>query len=99
VAAGRSVFDLAVVLVSVVSLGVGAVPGLSTLRLMRAFRAFRLFGRLRSLRKITDALAAAALPVCNSLLVMAIVNAIYGARRRGARPFPCPPATFPARSS
>ncbi len=64
--------------VSLVSLGVSNVPGISFLRLMRAFRVLRLFGRLRSLRQIINALTSAILPVCNAFLIMGLVTCLYG---------------------
>jgi hypothetical protein len=48
----RNIFDLIVVIVSLVSVGIDNVPGLSVLRLMRAFRVLRLFARLASLRQV-----------------------------------------------
>lgn len=52
IASGWNWFDTVVVTVSVISLAVPELPGVSTLRLMRAFRVFRLFKRLQSLRKV-----------------------------------------------
>uniref|UniRef100_A0A7S0QNQ4 EF-hand domain-containing protein n=1 Tax=Cryptomonas curvata TaxID=233186 RepID=A0A7S0QNQ4_9CRYP len=74
---GWSCFDFVVVVVSLVSLGVSNVPGISFLRLMRAFRVLRLFGRLRSLRQIINALTSAILPVCNAFLIMGLVTCLY----------------------
>jgi hypothetical protein len=74
---GWAVFDFIVVAVSLVSLGVGDVPGMSTLRLMRAFRVMRLFGRLESLRQIITALTASLIPVSNALLIMLLITSIY----------------------
>jgi len=74
---GWSVFDLIVVAVSLVSIGVEEVPGLSILRLLRAFRVLRLFGKLASIRRIINALGSAVVPVCNAFLIMFLVTAIY----------------------
>ena len=53
--------------ISLVSIGVSNVPGISVLRLMRAFRVLRLFARLASLRQIINALTEAIMPVTITL--------------------------------
>eukprot|EP00960_Hanusia_phi_P060509 764528-Hanusia_phi.AAC.2 len=74
---GWNFFDLTVVGISLISLFLSEVPGLSHLRLMRAFRVVRLFGRLASLRQIINALTASILPVFNAYIIMLLVTSIY----------------------
>lgn len=70
-------FDLTVVSVSLISLAVDALPGISILRLLRAFRVFRLFKRLESLRRIVVALESS-IPGClNAFGILIIISAIY----------------------
>ncbi|KAK3284726.1 hypothetical protein CYMTET_7642 [Cymbomonas tetramitiformis] len=70
-------FDFTVVTVSLVSLAVEDLPGISILRLLRAFRVFRLFKRLESLRRIVVALESS-IPGClNAFGILIIVSAIY----------------------
>lgn len=72
-----NLFDFVVVAISLLSLGLSNLPGISTLRLARAFRVFRLFKRLESLRKIMACLALA-IPGCTSAFaIVVLVTAIY----------------------
>lgn len=72
-----NLFDFIVVAISLLSLGLSNLPGISTLRLARAFRVFRLFKRLESLRKIMACLALA-IPGCTSAFaIVVLVTAIY----------------------
>ena len=74
---GWSMFDLVVVFVSLLAVGVSAIPGISVLRLMRVFRVIRLFGRLKSLKKIINALAKSIVPVLNAFVILFLVTCIY----------------------
>ena len=72
-----NIFDSVVVFVSLLSLILTDLPGISTLRLMRAFRVFRLFKRLASLRKIMAALGNAVPGCSNAFAIVLLVTAIY----------------------
>jgi voltage-gated sodium channel len=72
-----NVFDCVVVFVSLLSLLLDNLPGISTLRLMRAFRVFRLFKRLESLRKIMAALANSVPGCANAFAIVILVSSIY----------------------
>ena len=54
--------DFAVVLISIASMFLDELPGVSMLRLIRVFRVVRLFKRLESLRTIVEALVGVDLP-------------------------------------
>ena len=70
-------FDVVVVLVSLISLVAGNLPGADVLRLMRCFRVFRLFKRIPSLRQIIVALSASIPPMFNAFVLVCLVTAIY----------------------
>ena len=70
-------FDLVVVFVSLLAVGVNEIPGISVLRLLRVFRVIRLFGRLKSLKKIINALAKSIIPVLNSFVILFLITCIY----------------------
>jgi len=72
-----NIFDSVVVLVSLLSLALDNLPGISTLRLMRAFRVFRLFKRLASLRKIMAALSNSVPGCSNAFAIVILVTSIY----------------------
>mmetsp|Transcript_5132 Transcript_5132/g.13070 ORF Transcript_5132/g.13070 Transcript_5132/m.13070 type:complete len:464 (-) Transcript_5132:228-1619(-) len=72
-----NIFDSVVVSVSLLSLMLDNLPGISTLRLMRAFRVFRLFKRLASLRKIMEALANSVPGCSNAFAIVILVTSIY----------------------
>ncbi|EKX37036.1 hypothetical protein GUITHDRAFT_145280 [Guillardia theta CCMP2712] len=74
---GWNLFDFLVVTLSVVSLGPAQFGPLKTLRLIRAFKVMRLLKRLDSPRRIVNALSAAIAPVCNALLIVFVILAIY----------------------
>ena len=63
--------------VSIASLALPDLPGVSILRLMRTFRVLRLFSKLRSLRIIMNALAISMYPVFNTLLIVCLVLFVY----------------------
>lgn len=72
-----NIFDSVVVFVSLLSLLLNNLPGISTLRLMRAFRVFRLFKRLASLRKIMAALGNSVPGCSNAFAIVILVTSIY----------------------
>lgn len=74
---GWNWFDVVVVLVSLLSLGMSNLPGADILRLMRCFRVFRLFKRIPSLRQIIVALSASVPPMINAFALVCLVTAIY----------------------
>ena len=74
---GWNLFDFLVVTLSVVALGPAQFGPLKTLRLIRAFKVMRLLKRLDSPRRIVNALSAAIAPVCNALLIVFVILAIY----------------------
>ncbi len=63
--------------VSLASLMLSDLPGISVLRLMRTFRVLRLFNKLRSLRTLINALAASLVPVFNAFIIMVLILVIY----------------------
>lgn len=70
-------FDLIVVICSLLALLLESVPGLGVLRVMRAFRIMRLFGRLSSLRDIMKALMCSWMPVVNAMMIVFFTTAVY----------------------
>ena len=63
--------------VSLASLLLSNLPGISILRLMRTFRVLRLFNKLRSLRTLINALASSLVPVANAFVIMVLVLVIF----------------------
>ncbi|EKX46936.1 hypothetical protein GUITHDRAFT_107287 [Guillardia theta CCMP2712] len=74
---GWSLFDLLVVMVSIVALSNYNLPGINAIRLLRAFRVIRLFGRLQSLRLIINSLSASIQPVFHAFFLMLLITSIY----------------------
>jgi voltage-gated sodium channel len=72
---GWSLFDLFVIVLSLVALGPIDLPA-NALRSLRAFRVVRLFGRLGPLRDIVESLTAAVVPILNAFLVLLIVSSV-----------------------
>jgi voltage-gated sodium channel len=70
-------FDFLVVFISLLSLGVGNLPGITVLRLFRAFRVFRLFKRIPSLRKIVVGVAHALPGVASAFMLLGLVMGIW----------------------
>ncbi len=64
-----SVFDAAVVLMSLIVLGPLNFP----ISMLRALRVVRLFGRLESSKKILSALSVSLIPMCNAFFIMLIL--------------------------
>jgi len=72
-----NVMDFGVVLISILSIFLEDLPGVSLLRLIRIFRVVRVFKKLESLRILVMALASALIPVCNAFFMLFIVAAMY----------------------
>lgn len=72
-----NVFDFLIVMLSLVSLLVDAIPGLNILRVLRAFRLLRLIKRFGSLRRIFDALVLSIVPVLNAFVIGVLITFIY----------------------
>ncbi len=72
---GWNIFDLVVVLMSLVALGPVQIP-VNVIRSLRALRVIRLFGRLKGLKNIIMALASSVVPVLQALLILLIVCSI-----------------------
>lgn len=76
-ASGWNWFDFIIVLISLLSLGLGNLPGISVLRLFRAFRVFRLFKRVPSLKLIIEGVVASLPGVSNAFVVLGILMGIW----------------------
>ncbi len=63
--------------VSLASLVLSDLPGISVLRLMRTLRILRLFNKLRSLRTLINALAASLVPVLNAFVIVMLILVMY----------------------
>ncbi len=63
--------------VSLASLVLSDLPGISVLRLMRTLRVLRLFNKLRSLRTLINALAASLFPVLNAFVIVMLILVMY----------------------
>jgi len=74
---GWNWFDFIIVLISLLSLGLGNLPGISVLRLFRAFRVFRLFKRVPSLKLIIEGVVASLPGVSNAFVVLGILMGIW----------------------
>ena len=72
-----SLFDLAIVLVSLVSLGPNDMPFVKAMRLFRVMRVLRLFGRVPSLRQLMAALGKAIGPVLSAMMLVLCVVCMY----------------------
>lgn len=73
---GWNVFDLIIVLISVLNWA-GALAGAGFLKTLRTFRVFRLFKRVESLNKVITALIKAIPGMANAFEIMVLVMAIY----------------------
>lgn len=74
---GWNVFDFVIVMISLLSLGMSNLPGISVLRLFRAFRVFRLFKRVPSLRIIIEGVVASMPGVSNAFVVVVLLMGIW----------------------
>lgn len=72
-------FDFLIVTITVLSLTLDNIPGISVLRLFRAFRVFRLFRRVESLKLIIEGVGASMPGVANAFMILGI---LMGARER-----------------
>jgi len=70
-------FDALVVVVSILNVSGGGLPGLGTLRILRAFRVVRLFKRAGSLKKIILAIGEALPGVMNAFAILMMVMCLY----------------------
>lgn len=70
-------FDFLVVMISLISLGISNMPGITVLRLFRAFRVFRLLKRIPSLRKIVIGVAHALPGVASAFMLLGLVMGIW----------------------
>ena len=70
-------FDFLIVIISLVAILDGDLPGISVLRLLRAFRVFRLFKKLASMRKIIRAIETSIPGVANAFGILFLVMSIY----------------------
>jgi voltage-gated sodium channel len=77
------IFDTIVVAVSYVGLSGTDMPAVKSIRALRVLRAVRLLKKSKSLKPIVDALFASILPVCNSMLLLALITAIYASMAVG----------------
>jgi hypothetical protein len=64
-------------MISLLSLIMKDLPGISVLRLFRAFRVFRLFKRIKSLKLIIDGVLASLPGVANAFIVLGILMGIW----------------------
>jgi voltage-gated sodium channel len=83
-----SVFDLVIVVISLLSLGPTKLDFVKGARLLRVFRVLRAFGRIASLRGLINALGAAIGPVLNAMFLctcVLIIFAMFGVNLFGAR--------------
>ena len=72
-----NLYDLIVVVISVVGLGLSDVPAINVLRVMRVFKILRLFRRLQSLRILITALVDSVIPVMNSMVILLLFTSMY----------------------
>lgn len=70
-------FDFAVVLVSLLGLGISDLPAIEVLRLVRVFKILRLFRKLTSLRILITALVSSIIPVLNSMVILMLFTSMY----------------------
>jgi hypothetical protein len=77
------IFDTIVVAVSYIGLSGMDMPAVKSIRALRVLRAVRLLKKSKSLKPIVDALFASILPVCNSMLLLALITAIYASMAVG----------------
>jgi hypothetical protein len=83
-----SVFDLIIVVLSLISLGSGSLDVVKGARILRVFRVLRAFGRIAALRRLINALAACIAPViCATFLCTCVMMmfAMFGVQFFGAQ--------------
>eukprot|EP00747_Dinoflagellata_sp_TGD_P211880 gnl/TRDRNA2_/TRDRNA2_85046_c0_seq1.p1 gnl/TRDRNA2_/TRDRNA2_85046_c0~~gnl/TRDRNA2_/TRDRNA2_85046_c0_seq1.p1 ORF type:complete len:898 (+),score=181.44 gnl/TRDRNA2_/TRDRNA2_85046_c0_seq1:42-2735(+) len=72
-----NIFDLFIVAISLLSLGLPNMPGISVLRLFRALRAFRILKRIANLRVIVVGALRCLPGVANAFMIMALIMGIW----------------------
>jgi len=72
-----NLYDLIVVLMSLLGLGLSDLPAINVLRLLRVFKILRLFQRLQSLRILITALVDSMIPVLNSMVILLLFTTMY----------------------
>jgi voltage-gated sodium channel len=72
-----NIFDLLVVVISVLGLVVKSIPVISLVRLIRVFRVVKLIRWNPSLRHLIDALVSSIVPVINALVIFLLFTGIY----------------------
>jgi len=70
-------FDFIIVTISLLSMALEDLPGISVLRLFRAFRVFRLFKRIKSLKLIIEGVMASLPDVSYAFIVLGVIMAIW----------------------
>lgn len=70
-------FDFVVVVISLLSLALENLPGISVLRLFRAFRVFRLFKRVPSLKIIIEGVLASMPGVTHAFTILGILMGVW----------------------
>ena len=77
------IFDTLVVFISLVSATGLPLPAVKSIRALRVLRAVRLLKKSKSLKPIVEALFASVMPVINSMVLLALVTAIYASMAVG----------------
>jgi len=72
-----NIFDLFIVLTSLLALYMSKLPGISVLRLFRAFRVVRLFKRVKTLRKIMDGIMKSLPGMTFAFAALLLIMGIY----------------------
>jgi len=72
-----NVFDLLVVVMSLMADLLNNFTNVTVLRTARVFRVFRMFKRFKAMRRIVNALVAATWPVGNALFILGVVSFVY----------------------
>jgi hypothetical protein len=83
-----SVFDLIIVVFSLISFGSGSLDVVKGARILRVFRVLRAFGRIAALRRLINALAACIAPVIFAMFLCTCVMmmfAMFGVQFFGAQ--------------
>jgi voltage-gated sodium channel len=80
---GWRIFDTIIVVISLLSASGAELPAVNSIRAIRVLRAVRLLKKSKSLRPIVEALFASILPVCNSMILLGLITAIYASMAVG----------------
>jgi len=73
-----NIFDFVIVGVSLLSLYMQSLPGISVLRLFRAFRVVRLFKRIKSMRKMMNSIMKSLPGMAIAFVAQLLIMGIYG---------------------